>query len=535
MAGLVEAFCLKSLPDTSIEFLTALSEEYRLTLEDNLKEEKAHVLRVVVRHLMSPTLDALPDKGASVFLKLYGELGEELQKVGAIVKPEPMGTPTMPPLEGDEQPKLGEKVEVKPDEKVLSKPEKKVKSEEVEVLSELSYHKLRQFKINGTIGDPGQKACLAYSSLCYQIKQGENQGYNISEIYGGVIRAIDAGNPLRELLELEADEFDKGALMKTLRSHFKEKDPNEVLTELKKLRQLPDETAHRFVCRCVALKKKARNMSKAENLPFDDENLSATFFKAVYTGLRQNNVRNEMRFTLREATISDEDLLVEVSAAAANEEERLKKFEEERLKKAKTAQVQKLTCDSDSDDQGASFSSDSSSFSSNSGQNNDQNQGKPSGRKQVQQKKKQNDGARTNQNNANHNGGINSSDFNKMTAAIDKLTASNERLTADVNEMKKFSGKSPGQLPAQPVQPSQPARLPMRPPGARFPNPAAGPQAPVPANSLNPFSPSFPRFPAPRRPYRYCPNCIMVNSSFCNHCWVCGSGDHKIGECPENC
>ena len=533
MAGLVEAFCLKTLPDTSIEFLTGLSEEYRLPLDDTLKEDKAYVLRVVVRHLMSETLDGLPDKGASIFLKLYGELGEELQKVGAHVKLEP----TMPPLEGEKvEVKPEEKVEVKPEGKVQAKSEEKVKSDEkVEVLSELSYHKLRQFKINGNIGDPGQKSCLAYSSLCYQIKQGEGQGYNINEIYGGVIRAIDAGNPLRELLELEADEFDKGALMKTLRSHFKEKDPNEVLNDLRKLRQLPDETAHKFACRCVALKKKARNMSRSENLPFDDENLAATFFKAVYTGLRQNNVRNELRVILKEATISDEDLLVEISLASSNEEERLKKFEEERLKKGKTAQVQKLTCDSDSDDQAASFSSDSSGLSSQSGSGqNNQNLSKASGRKQSQQKKSKNDGSHPNQNNASHNGGISSADFNKMTAAFDKLTASNERLTADVNEMKKFSGSSPGQLPAQS------ARVPMRPPAPRFPNPATGPPAPgngvaAPPGNLNPFSPNYQRFPAPRRPYRYCPNCIMVNSSFCNHCWVCGSGDHKIGDCPENC
>ena len=110
----------------------------------------------------------------------------------------------------------------------------------------LSYHKLRQFKINGTIGDPGQKNCLSFSSLCFQIKQGESQGYTINEIYAGVIRAIEAGNPFRDVLELESENFDKEAFMKSLRSHFMESDPNTVFNELRTAAQKPNETAHKF-------------------------------------------------------------------------------------------------------------------------------------------------------------------------------------------------------------------------------------------------------------------------------------------------
>ena len=149
---------------------------------------------------------------------------------------------------------------------------------EEESVTALSYHKLRQFKINGTIGDPGQKNCLSYSSLCYQIKQGEAQGYQAHEIYGGVIKAIEADNPLRELLELGADDFKKEAFLKTLRAHFKEQNPNAVFNELRTASQGPKENAHKFVCRCVALRKKVTNMASAEGMEFDEENLSATFY-----------------------------------------------------------------------------------------------------------------------------------------------------------------------------------------------------------------------------------------------------------------
>ena len=161
MAGLVKDFCLKNLPQTDAAFLLGLVEEYDLQVTAAQRGDKAHLLIVVLRHLTAEAIDALGDGGAAKFLKLYNDLGGALKNL-------------------------------------------KTEAEEDDVTT-LSYRKLRQFKINGTIGDPGQKNCLSYSSLVYQINLGETQGYSIQEIYGGVIRAIEAGNPFRELLELEAD------------------------------------------------------------------------------------------------------------------------------------------------------------------------------------------------------------------------------------------------------------------------------------------------------------------------------------------
>ena len=74
----------------------------------------------------------------------------------------------------------------------------------------MSYHRLREFKINGTIGSMGQKDTLSYTSLLFQIKQGQALKYTHSEIYAAVIRAIKPGNPLQDFLEIkrEHDELD---------------------------------------------------------------------------------------------------------------------------------------------------------------------------------------------------------------------------------------------------------------------------------------------------------------------------------------
>ena len=323
MAGLVDAFCLEMLPQAGIEFLLARCTEYNIVVPEPKKDDKAHVLKLLLHYLTNPDIEGTADHGAALFLKLYQDLGGELKNVGALVKQEP--------TEGAE---------------------------------EISYRKLRQFKINGTIGDPGQKGCVTYSSLCFQISQGEANKYTIQEIYAGVIRAIEAGNPFRDVLELEANDFDKEAFMKSLRSHFMERDPAQIRNELRKAVQSPKESAHKFCCRCVALKKKVINMSAAEDIHCDLADLNATFFKTVYTGLRQQNIRNELRQTLKEAVIRDEDLLVEVANACANEEERLRKMAENE-KKVNVNKVQ--TCDSDSDDSSSNVSSSQSDSSGQDG------------------------------------------------------------------------------------------------------------------------------------------------------------------------
>lgn len=523
MAGLVDTFCLGALPKTSVDFLTGLAEEYRINIDDAKKEDHGYLVKLVLRHLSSTAVLDSADNGAAIFLKLYNELGEELKKEGVKVEP------GVPSSGGDRSGELSDT---------------------------LSYHKLRQFKINGTIGDPGQKNCLTYSSLCYQISQGEKLHYTISEIYAGVIRAIEPGNPFRDVLELEAEDFDKKAFMKSLRSHFSIRDPNEVFNELRRCAQKPEEGAHKFVCRCVALRKKVKNMCASEEIPFDLDNVDATFFKTIYTGLRQTNVRNELRQTLTDAIVTDDDLLLEVSEACANEVERLKKLNEGKEKPEKSVSVKQITLDSDSDEPEGGDSSSSSGFSPSSGSNS--GGGRSGGQKSRGKKKgpSQNPQPRTqNQNNkSTHNApradtsSVSASDWAKMTSAMNDMTAANAKLTAEMNVLKQMTGKQDSQNSGPRSQ---------NPPGPRFQNNQTGPRfqnpttAPIPDGSgpagqfnaaplLNPLTnPYVQPFPRPQqnynrngRPTFRCQICMAYNIPYCIHCLKCGSDDgHKAKDC----
>ena len=68
----------------------------------------------------------------------------------------------------------------------------------VQSASNVTFHKLREFKINGVV-DGGREGTLQYVSLHSQIKLGEAAHYTSAEIIYGVIRAIPAASSFRTL------------------------------------------------------------------------------------------------------------------------------------------------------------------------------------------------------------------------------------------------------------------------------------------------------------------------------------------------
>ena len=544
MAELVEAFCLQNISEASAGFLLALTEEYRIDVDAGNRDNRNILVKTVYKHLVSDAVQNSPDHGAALFLKLYNDLGGELKTLVPEVKPEVKTEPPMPPLEGDET--LEEKspaVETAVTSEgtaAVSVGPTVVSSGRGDVSETLSYHKLRQFKINGTVGDPGQKGCVTYSSLCYQIRQGEIQGYTINEIYGGVIRATEAGNPFRDVLELEAGDFTKEDFMKSLRAHFKERDPNLTLSDLRGAKQDHKETARTFCCRCVALKKRCLNTARAESMSLDEDNVNRTFFQTLYTGLRQNNIRNELRHVLTEGTVKDADLLVMVALAETNEEERLRKMADGEKK----VHVNKVTCDdSDSDsEQLDSSSSGSSSAPASRNLNRKERRAAAAALKKNQPKPAQNVVNVPNQDT------LVSAQVGKIAAAMEKLATSNATLVADVMALKsRMAGSDSSKPPLAGAQNKVTCPIPngngmmlnlptMAPTAPPF-NPTFNPTFSPTPNQFNQGPPQYVRQFNPRtnRPVYLCNACISAGSPYCRHCFKCGSDAHKIGECPSNC
>ena len=287
----VEACCTEWLAKVDGDFLTALCDEYRLEVPAEKVGKTNDLRKLVLRYLSSEALEGSDDKGASVFAKLFRELKEELGEDG--VKSEAGISQTFGHDTDRENPRL-----------VVQK--LKLKSD---------------FKIKGAIGDPKQSGTLDYSSLVFQMKQGREQGFSSKEICAGVIQAIKPGHSLRGFLESKGD-VTEDALLQILRSHLSEKDSTSFFHDLSNCVQKSGESAHAFVVNALLLREKVAKISNEEGFPFPANVLRNRFFHTVYTGLKSNNIRMELQPILKQATISDENLLEEVNKAAANEQER---------------------------------------------------------------------------------------------------------------------------------------------------------------------------------------------------------------------
>lgn len=185
--------------------------------------------------------------------------------------------------------------------------------------------KVRNFKISGIIAGKGENK-LSYTSLLYQIENGRRQGYSGPIICDAVIRAISPSNNLRTYLESK-NIISVDYLLEILKSHFKEKDSNSVLIELSNAVQDTTESVLDFVIRLMCLREKTLTLSKEEKCPLDEENLRKRFFQSMFTGMRNSNIRVELRERCKnDSDTSDELLLKYVTETCAQETERNEKF-----------------------------------------------------------------------------------------------------------------------------------------------------------------------------------------------------------------
>ena len=243
--SLVEQAVFEWLPLADADTLQGLCDEYKIEVAKEKIGRKDLLLKLVRRYLTSERLESNPDESKAVFDKLYAELGERFGK--KTVKKDVNAT-----FSSDIQDFEGES-------------------------ANLTFHRLRDFKINGTIGNVGQKETLTYTSLSIQMKQGKNSGYSSKEVCAAVIRAIKPGNSLRDYLESKSN-ITEAALIQILRSHFKEKDSISVFHELSNCVQLVGESEHEFCLRAMSLREKVSRLSEEEECPFDQNLLKNVFF-----------------------------------------------------------------------------------------------------------------------------------------------------------------------------------------------------------------------------------------------------------------
>ena len=185
----------------------------------------------------------------------------------------------------------------------------------------------REFKIQGQIGEPGQKDKLAYQSLISQIEVGLGKGYTEEEVTNAVVRSIQAGSQLRSYLEALSD-LTLPRLRKILRFHFQEKSATELYQHLANISQAPKKSPQEFLIRALTIRQKIVFASKESDskIKYDKQLVQGLFLHALETGLADETIRAKMRPLLKTDQVADEELIEGMSSAMAAESERATKF-----------------------------------------------------------------------------------------------------------------------------------------------------------------------------------------------------------------
>lgn len=182
---------------------------------------------------------------------------------------------------------------------------------------------MKSFKISGKIGG---KDSLTYSSVIFQIENGVKKGYSEINIIDAVIKSISHESiQLRQYLEGKT-KLNLATLSEVLRFHFNEKDATSLFTQLSTSKQNSGESPNDFVLRMMNLRQKIIFVSQKEKANYDENLVHQRFLHAVATGLKNNNIRTELREVLKNPKTTDQELLNRLTIAVADETEHQEKF-----------------------------------------------------------------------------------------------------------------------------------------------------------------------------------------------------------------
>jgi hypothetical protein len=150
----------------------------------------------------------------------------------------------------------------------------------------------KQFKISGDI----DKAGISFASVLRQVRNGQLQGYTELEIIDGILKAIPSSTTsLRNYLDSRRD-LQLNSLKEILRSHYNEKTPSELYSELGSLVQSNKEEPCVFLIRAMNIRNKILCEAEDSSEPqysYTPELVNGLFRRSVQTGLKDLSIRQE--------------------------------------------------------------------------------------------------------------------------------------------------------------------------------------------------------------------------------------------------
>ena len=336
------------LPELTCTELRNLCLEVGLTVPEGIKEKKGKLFQFIMRYLLQLETQE-EDGGKAKFVQIYQYLITNItpnpEDEEKDVKPSPDDVKTTTDLDT-----LGELakslvlsgIDAKPAVDLASILQglnsKTVPTKPVHVKPAMV---MKDLKMTGVIGSESEKEKdkMTFSSLCYQIRNAQKLGHSEQTICNAILTAISPTNHLKTFFEMRPNLTIKGMLSK-LKNLYKEKDSTSTLMDLSNAAQTTSETCLDYCTRLMCLRDKVILLSVEEGCPLDMSGLSKRLIKSFFVGMRNANVRNELRESCKNLykgnnnEDDDDELMALVTEAMANETER-----QERLSTSKKAEV----------------------------------------------------------------------------------------------------------------------------------------------------------------------------------------------------
>ena len=194
--------------------------------------------------------------------------------------------------------------------------------------------RFKEFKINGTVGEPGEKGKLTYGSLLHQVNSGIERKFEESEIIAAVIRCITPGNTTRIYLEGRRN-LTVTKVMRTMKNHFGEGDVTSVYKQMTGAVQSTKQTAYQFISSMFAMRDRVMELSrqkKSTKRQYSRKLVQEDMQRGIYAGLRDPGIRQDLKQLLRQPNVDDDDLLDELQLVETSKKEHELRFEEAKKK-----------------------------------------------------------------------------------------------------------------------------------------------------------------------------------------------------------
>jgi hypothetical protein len=184
------------------------------------------------------------------------------------------------------------------------------------VVTKVELARFRDWKVSaGTFGGTNH---VDYCSLSYQVAEANDLKYSEREIVSGMIKAMK--DPLKKHCEAKRSWTLKD-LMKRIRSYAKVKNSDDMMDDLKLMKQEPTEVEIDFLTRLTTARDNIVAVSANEDHPKSLVQVQKKFLRTLAVGFRQDTIRLMLAPVCKQVGLDDDTLMDEVNNAVEADKE----------------------------------------------------------------------------------------------------------------------------------------------------------------------------------------------------------------------